>query len=162
VSSVVPLALLDALNAEVRHYGRLDMETGMFLLACRRSGKLTTLALAGKRGITRDRHQFAVSGAAMASVFGQAREWGLRIAVQLHSHRGAAFLSSVDLKHGFSVEGFTTCVIPYYRRPSHIPAMWGWWRYLGGQWQRIPPYATEDTGAISRVVTFDEDGVHAS
>jgi hypothetical protein len=158
----IPTPLIDALHADVRHHGRLDVETGMFLLTSPTTGAITTLALAGARGITRTRGQFAVTGAALARLFGHARSQQLQVVAQLHSHRGAAFLSPVDLQYGFAVEGFTTCVIPNYPRPSRDPAAWGWWQHTEGRWRPVPPYSVSKNGAIARVVIFDEDGVYAS
>jgi hypothetical protein len=158
----IPIPLIDAVHADVRHHGRLGVETGMFLLTSPTAGAVTTLALAGARGITRARGQFAVTGTALARLFGHARSQQLQVVAQLHSHRGRAFLSPVDLQYGFAVEGFTTCVIPNYRHPSRDPAAWGWWQHTAGQWRATPPYAISDSGAIARVVTFDEEGVNAS
>jgi hypothetical protein len=162
MSRSIPVSLFDALHADVRHHGRLDVETGMFLLAPTTTGEITALALAGMRGITRARGCFAATGAALARLFGHARDHELQVVAQLHSHGGAAFLSPVDLQHGFAVEGFVTCVIPNYRRPPRDPAAWGWWQHTGGQWRPTRPYTISDSGAIARVITFDEDGVSAS
>jgi hypothetical protein len=162
VTRPIPIALIDALHADVRRHGRLDVETGMFLLTSPIIGAVTTLALAGTRGVIRTRGQFAVSGTALARLFAHAREQQLQVVAQVHSHRGPAFLSPVDVKHGFAVNGFTTCVIPDYRRPSRDPAAWGWWQHTTGQWRPTLPYTVGENGTITRVVIFDEDGVRAS
>jgi proteasome lid subunit RPN8/RPN11 len=162
MTHAIPIRLIDALHADVRRYGRLDVETGMFLLGTPNTLKANTLALAGTAGITRERGRFAVTGAALARLFAHARDQQLQVLAQLHSHGGPAFLSRVDLKHGFAVDGFTTCVIPNYRRASRNPAAWGWWQHTAGQWQPCPPYTVNADGAIARVITFDERGVHES
>jgi hypothetical protein len=156
----IPHGLLHRINADVAHHGARDRETGMFLLAPRDAPTITTLALAGSAGVTRRRGHFAVSGKALARLFAHARTNALVVLAQIHSHGGAAFLSEVDLRHGFAVEGFTTAVIPDYRHPPIDPAAWGWWQHNGHGWQSTTPYFA--TLGDAYTITFDEAVLHAS
>jgi proteasome lid subunit RPN8/RPN11 len=155
----IPASILDAIQAEVTHHGACDVETGMFLLAPPGAVVVGTLALAGTVGVTRRREQFALTGRAMNRLFSHARAEQLEILAQIHSHAGRAFLSDVDLRHGFAVEGFTTSVIPTYRQPPLHPAGWGWWRHDGCNWQTADPYTS--TNGNGTIITFDEAGVDA-
>jgi hypothetical protein len=155
----IPTPMLEQIHAEVQSHGRRNVETGMFLLGRPDSEAITTLALAGKAGITRHREHFAVSGRALARLFKHARLTQLSVLAQIHSHAGAAFLSEVDLRHGFAVEGFTTCVVPNYRGPSRNPRAWGWWRHDGTVWQSAHPYAP--SAGQSTTITFDEETIDA-
>jgi len=156
---VIPRTMAHAIQAEVAHHGARDVETGMFLLAAPGAGTVGTLALPGSAGVTRRREQFALTGRVLNRLFSHARAARLEIVAQIHSHAGAAFLSEVDLRHGFAVEGFTTSVIPTYRRPPLDPAGWGWWRHDGHEWQIVAPYTIGD--GESTIITFDEETVDA-
>ncbi|MFI5289565.1 MAG: hypothetical protein ACHQ17_07940 [Polyangia bacterium] len=155
----IPPAIQAAIHAEVAHHGALDVETGMFLLAAPGAPNVSTLALAGQAGVSRRREQFALTGKALSRLFSHARRGQLEIVAQIHSHAGGAFLSEVDLRHGFAVEGFTTSVIPSYRRPPLDPARWGWWRHDGREWRAVPPY-TIGAGE-THIITFDEERIDA-
>jgi hypothetical protein len=150
-----------ALTGEVAVHGSSPAETGGFLLSRRESRtRLDLLALAGNAGIGRGRDVFKVSARAIERLFTWAGERDLLIAAQVHSHRGQAFLSPTDLRHGFAVEGFVTSVIPTYARPPVDPAAWGWWRYDEGHWQ--PAGAPVCVPGPAEVVRFDAGGVHGS
>jgi proteasome lid subunit RPN8/RPN11 len=155
----IPTAILQATHAEVAHHGARNVETGMFLLAPPGATTIGTLALAGTVGVTRSRGQFALTGRALNRLFAYARAQQLEVLAQIHSHAGLAFLSEVDLRHGFAVEGLTTSVIPTYRRPPLHPAGWGWWRHDGRRWQTVSPYASTDGNGT--IITFDEEAIDA-
>ncbi len=155
----IPHAMALAIRAEVAHHGAHDVETGMFLLAAHGAHTVGTLALAGSAGVTRRREQFALTGRALNHLFSHARREQLEIVAQIHSHAGRAFLSEVDLRHGFAVEGFTTSVIPTYRHPPLDPAGWGWWRYDGRGWQTVPAYTI--SAGHTTIITFDERTIDA-
>jgi hypothetical protein len=156
----IPTDLLGAIQAETALYGGRGSETGLFLLAPPDAVDISHVAFAGVRGIARRRGLFTVSPKALAKLFRYAREHGLGVAAQGHSHEHGAFLSECDLRHGFAVEGFTSTVIPEFKAPSAEPADWGWWRYQRGRWQACDPYRTAP-GAARAVLEFDEDGVRA-
>ena len=151
--------LISAITEDVRAYGTQRVETGGFLLAPKDDpGLITTLALAGSAGITRQRGLFGVSGIALDRLFTWADERGSRIPAQFHSHRGRAFLSPTDLAHGLSVRGFVTCIVPFWDDPPNDPTHWGWWRFDGRNWRdEVAPEL--DAGRGLDVVTFDEDGL---
>jgi hypothetical protein len=142
--------------SEVAAWGAKDVETGGFLLSDH-DGAITLVALSGAAGIQRRRAQLVVSGRALAVLFGYADAHGYAVRAQFHSHSGRAFLSRSDLRHGFSVEGFVTTVLPSYAAPPVDPRAWSWWAYLGG-WARIAPPVISP--GATPVVRFDEDGVH--
>ena len=144
--------------SEVAAWGAKDVETGGFLLGDH-DGAITLVALSGAAGIQRRRAQFVVSGRALAVLFGYADARGYVVRAQFHSHGGRAFLSASDLRHGFSVAGFVTTVLPSYGAPPADPRAWGWWVYLGG-WASIAPPCISPGG--TRVARFDEGGVHES
>jgi hypothetical protein len=158
----IPISIADLVHEHVAGCGKLDVETGLFLAGARDSDTATVVAFAGTRGVERHWGRFALSGRAISQLLRFLAQHDLVTLAQVHSHRGRAGLSRTDLEHGFSVEGFTSAVIPYYERPPHDPQGWGWWRYQGGQWRDINAYtlATDSPPVIS--VTFDEDGVHAT
>jgi proteasome lid subunit RPN8/RPN11 len=155
----IPTSILRAIHAEVAHHGAREAETGMFLLAPPGATTVDTLALAGTIGVTRSRGQFALTGKALNRLFAYARAQQLEILAQIHSHAGPAFLSEVDLRHGFAVEGFTTSVIPTYRRPPLYPAGWGWWRHDGCRWRTVTPYPSVDGNGT--IIAFDEEMIDA-
>jgi proteasome lid subunit RPN8/RPN11 len=155
----IPAAILTTIHDDVLYHGTRDCETGMFLLAPRGATNVTTLAMPGTIGVTRSREQFALTGSAINRLFRYARAHKLEVLAQIHSHGGEAFLSEVDLRYGFAVEGFTTSVIPTYRRPPLHPAAWGWWRHDGHAWHRAAPYLSGEGDAA--IVTFDEESLHA-
>jgi hypothetical protein len=153
-------AARDAILAEVRSYGARNVETGGFLLAPIESPKiLQTVALAGSAGVERRFGLFEVSAEAINQIFTWASEHELRIAAQVHSHGRRAFLSSTDIEHGFSVEGFTTAVIPYFRDPPIEPSDWGWWVYKKEWTSTTAPTLVEGD---CKTIRFDADGVDES
>jgi hypothetical protein len=141
--------------SEVAAWGAKNVETGGFLLGDHQ-GAITSVALSGATGIRRRRAQFVVSGRAVAVLFAYADRRGLAVRAQFHSHGGRAFLSPSDLRHGFSVEGFVTTVLPTYVSPPTNASAWGWWAYLDG-WARTAPPVIGSGETI--VVRFDEDGI---
>jgi hypothetical protein len=145
------------IHADVRAWGQRQVETGGFLLADGKMSEADMVALAGKEGVIRRRDCFRLSGEAVDQLFTWAGERGLRILAQVHSHRRTAFLSRVDLDHGFSVERFVSSVVPNYAAPPLDPSGWSWWRFSAGTWSRITAPAT--VGCAARVVTFDAEGV---
>lgn len=158
----IPITVADLVHEHVVHYGKLDVESGLFLLAARGSETVTSVAFAGTRGVDRHWGRFAVSARAISKLLRHLGEQDLVAAAQVHSHRGRAGLSRTDLNHGFSVEGFTSAVIPYYRRPPHDPQGWGWWRYHDRRWQPIDPFPLNASATETSAMIFDEDGVHAA
>jgi hypothetical protein len=158
----IPTTIADVVHEYVSAYGRRDVETGLFLLAPRASDTVTAVALAGARGVQRHWGRFALSARAVSQLLRHLREQDLIAAAQVHSHRGAAGLSHTDLEHGFSVDGFTTAVIPYYEQPAHDPGGWAWWRYQAGRWRSIEPFSLCPRTASVSAVIFDEDGVRAA
>jgi hypothetical protein len=89
-------------------------------------------------------------------LFAHADERDLKVVAQFHSHRGQAYLSRSDLRHGFGVDGFTTTVVPYYESPPGDIAAWGWWTHQRGWQPTAPP--TIGSGS-ARTIHFDEDGI---
>jgi hypothetical protein len=158
----IPIPLADLVHEHVVGYGRFDVETGLFLASPRGSDTATAVAFAGTRGVERHRGRLALSGRAISQLLRFLNENGLVALAQVHSHRGPAGLSRTDLDHGFSVEGFTSAVIPYYRRPAHDPQAWGWWRYQDGRWRPTDAFRLTAATPATIAVTFDEDGVHAA
>jgi hypothetical protein len=157
----IPIQIADLIHEHITTYGELDVETGLFLAAPRGSGTATTVAFAGSRGVERHCGLLALSGRAISQLLRFLAEHDLVALTQVHSHRGPAGLSRTDLAHGFSVEGFTSAVIPHYRRPAHDPGEWGWWRYQAGRWRDTAPFALTGDAPSITAVSFDEDGVHA-
>lgn len=155
---VLPHTSVKALLESVRHYAVHGVETGAFLLSHPDESELAIVALTGAAGISRSPYQFRVSGAALNRLFDWASESSLQIRAQVHSHRGDAFLSPTDLEFGLSVEGFTTCVVPWFSRPPSRPDRWGWWQYAGTEWSVVAAPRASD-GAVT-IVYFDELGVH--
>ena len=152
----LPHAGAHAVHEEVRRFGRLGIETGGFLLAPRGLSQITSIACASSTGIARRPDLFQVSERALDRLFAHADECDLWIPAQFHSHMFEAGLSLCDLKHGLSVEGFQTTVVPFFHAPPADPALWGWWHYSAG-WK--PVVAPNASGAPVQVVAFDEDGV---
>jgi hypothetical protein len=118
----------------------------------------STVALAGDAAITRGEQIFAADGSALGPLFRWAEEHDLTIGAQVHSHRGAAFLSPTDLAHGFSVPGFITTVIPSFANPPADPTDWGWWVY-DSWWRRLR--APQTVNAPTAIIHFDARGIHA-
>lgn len=149
--------LLDPLHDHVRGYGRMDVESGGFLLAPFDSPTMTVLALADGVGVERGRGYFRVSGKAIDRLFDFAEAESLRVWAQVHAHPRGSFLSETDERDGFRVEGFVSGVIPNFAAPPREPQRWGWWTFADGIWQAatVPLAAT----APGRVVTFDETEV---
>lgn len=157
----IPITAAELVHAHVADHGRLDVETGFFLLAPRATSTISIVALAGSDGVVRHPYHFSVSRRAISQLFRHLTAHDLTILAQVHSHRGPAGLSETDLKHGYSVEGFTTAVIPFYQHPPFSPTEWGWWRYHDGGWDVVEPFALGD-GPPTAAITFDEQGVHAT
>jgi hypothetical protein len=143
--------VVGVLLAEVEAYGAVPQETGAFLLSREDApDELSLVAVPGSQGVRRHRDLFEISGETMAELFERAADEALTIRAQLHSHRRSAFLSRTDLEHGFSVEGFVTCVVPRYADPPREPALWSWWRFERGLWNGCPaPVVTP--GACERI-----------
>lgn len=154
---ILPQAAAKAVIADVALLGREGLETGGFLLAPRGSEQVSIVARCATAGIVRRAGLFQVSERALDRLFEYADQHELWIPVQFHSHKLAALLSPCDVEHGLSVEGFVTTIVPYFRAPSADPARWGWWRYRSG-W--TPARAPETSPGPSRVIVFDEEGVH--
>jgi proteasome lid subunit RPN8/RPN11 len=155
----IPRMGASAITRHVGDFGARGVETGGFLITAPGQGQVLTVAFAGVSDVLRRRDHFRIGGEALASLFAWVGEADLTIAAQFHSHRGAAFLSEVDLEHGFSVEGFVTCVLPRYTEPDGDPSAWGWWRYEQGQWHTIgAPLVTFTNVSF---VGFDAGGVRA-
>jgi hypothetical protein len=139
---------------EVAAWGARDVETGGFLLGGD-DGRLATVALSARVGITRRRDLFVVSGRAIAGLFAYANERGLAVRAQFHSHAQEAFLSKSDLTHGFGVDGFITCVLPTYASPPRDAAGWGWWVYRRAWTPTAAPLVARGEALVVR---FDEGG----
>lgn len=156
--SLVVSSSLGSLVAEhVARWGAASAETGAFLLASEDDGAADTVAWPGVKGVVRRRDAFAVSGVALARLFDWASVTGRSVVAMLHSHGRHAFLSDVDLDHGFSVPGFVSGIVPHYKAPPCDLRQWGWWRFDEGRWvDTTPPIEAELT--VVQVV-FDEDGV---
>ena len=147
-----------ALLRETQIFGERDLETGGLLLAASSEpNHLRVLALAGSRGIVRHPDQFVISGGAVERLFAWAEERSLRVRALVHSHGTLAAMSPTDRKHGFSVEGFTSVIIPHFVAPPEVLAAWGWWRFTGGFWRSTIPGLEIDGAA--EVVVFDEAGI---
>lgn len=156
-SLMISETLLRPLHEHVRAHGRADVEAGGFLLGGGENPVATVLALAEGRGVERSRGIFRVSGRAIDQLFAWAEERELRVWAQVHSHPRGSFLSDIDEREGFRVEGFISAVIPDYSDPSEAPSAWGFWRFAGGAWSAIE--SAQTTGAAGSVYTFSEDGV---
>jgi proteasome lid subunit RPN8/RPN11 len=151
---VLPRGLPQALRDDAKKWGSTDVETGAFLLG--HCASVDLIAWPGVRDTVRARDQFAVGGFALAQLFDWAEDKQLRVLALVHSHRGRAFLSPVDLKHGFSVPGFVSAIIPHYHDPSVELSDWGWWRF-DKKWQPLDPPALDERAFAA--VTFDSRGV---
>jgi len=149
--------ILDPLEDHVRCYGRIDVESGGFLLGPYESPTITVLALAEGVGVERSRGCFRVSGRAIERLFDFADAQGLRVWAQVHAHPRESFLSETDERDGFRVEGFLSGVIPNFAAPPRQPQQWRWWIFTDGTWQAVA--APSAAPAPGRVVTFDEAGV---
>lgn len=137
--------------------GTLDHETGGFVIA-NDHGQPVTLALTGERGIERASNLFRVSTRAVATLFDWVAQRQLTVSAQWHSHRLGAFLSDADVRYGFNVTGFHTCVVPNYTRPSNDPKHWGWWTFDGHHWNRMDPPAP--CRSTFSVITFQEGEIY--
>lgn len=141
---------------DVRTWGARRVETGAFLLTTP-GEPISIVALAASKGIARRKGLFRVSPHALARLFSWAGDSELHIAVQAHSHSGPAFLSETDRRHGFSVAGFTTTVIPHFAAPPGDIQRWGWWRYEGAWREAEAPTVIPGDATV---ICFDEDGVN--
>lgn len=149
--------LLRPLRDHVRGHGRANAEAGGFLLGGREMQLATVLALAEGRGVDRSRGVFRVSGRAIDQLFTWAEERELRVWAQVHSHPSGSFLSDIDEREGFRVDGFISAVIPNFSDPPEAPSEWGFWRFVDGAWAAIEP--ARISGGAGSVFTFSEDGV---
>lgn len=151
-------SVVETILAETRRWGSRPAETGAFLLApASHPDRISILALAGDAGIRRSRDLFQVTGPAVEQLFAWAGDGDLRVRAQVHSHRGDAFLSVTDLRHGFNVEGFVTSVIPDYGTPPVDPTQWGWWEFGHGAWR--PRAAPLSVAGPADILVFDAHGV---
>lgn len=151
---VLPRALPQALRDDAEEWGTRRVETGAFLLG--RDSTVDTIAWPGERDIVRARDQFAVGGLALAQLFEWAESRELSVLALVHSHRGRAFLSPVDLKHGFSVPGFVSAIIPHYCDPSADVTAWGWWRF-DGEWRALETPTLHEH--LFAAMSFDSAGI---
>lgn len=150
--------LTRAVQQNVLGWGEVDRETGAFLLTRRDGDTVDMIAWPLLIGVVRERGQFAVSGSALSKLFEWCGERQLQITALLHSHKHEAFLSPVDLKYGFAVEGFLSTIVPDYANPSANPAGWGWWRFNHDAWIETTPLSiAADRGFQG--VCFDERGM---
>lgn len=146
-----------AIAAEIRSFGRRNLETGGFLLAPYRTVDIQQVALAGTTGIKRRHNQLQISPKALARLFDYADDHAFYAPAQFHSHQTTAFLSHTDATLGLRVEGFTTTVIPAFAEPPTDPAEWGWWTFRNPTWMSAPPARL--TPGQARIIRFDENGI---
>ncbi|MHB1242690.1 MAG: hypothetical protein ACYC1P_04725 [Gaiellaceae bacterium] len=156
---ILPEAATTAIVADVTRHGEEHVETGGFLLAPRDADTISIVALAGTVGIVRRRDLLQVSERALDRLFAHADEHDLWLPAQFHSHGLEAFMSTTDINHGLSVEGFISMIVPHYEAPPINPSAWGWWRYQDAWTSIAPPKAS--LGAVF-VIKFDEDGVRGA
>jgi hypothetical protein len=159
MSLILPSETSSLVTGDVAKWGAQRCETGLFLLAA--PGRIDTsvdvIAWPGEVGVIRRRDAFAVSGVALARLFDWATDHERAVVALVHSHGEAAFLSSVDLDHGFSVPGFISAIVPFYKEPSSNISVWGWWRFTDGEWDDLPTPREDDLSFTE--ITFDERGV---
>jgi hypothetical protein len=154
----IPTLAVAAIVADVKRYGLLGRETGMFLIASNDSPRrVEGVAWPKSVGVIRRRDAFGVSGLALARLFEHLDLIDRRVIALVHSHRLDAFLSDVDLTHGFSVEGFVSAIVPNYCRPPGEVSEWGWWRFEEGRWSTA--MAPEEVVANFLEIRFDETGI---
>jgi len=153
----LPIDMSTAIAMSARTAGKLGQETGGFIIA-NDCGESVTLALAGQRGIERAWNLFRVSSGGIATLFDWVAQRGLTVSAQWHSHRRDAFLSEVDIRYGFNVTDFRTCVVPNYASPSDDPTQWGWWTFDGHRWRDTNPPTSCNTPF--NIVTFEEGEIH--
>jgi hypothetical protein len=153
------VAAIDAVVDHVRCYGHLGVETGGFLYMAPDSEIVGGVALTGTKGITRQRGLFRISGEAIDALFSWAEDASLYVPIQWHSHAIEAFLSYVDRKSGFSVDGFISAVLPFFKNPPADLSKWSWNIFQEGDWSLVEAPKVVD-GAV-QIVVFDEDGVRA-
>lgn len=79
-------------------------------------------------------NHYVTTPEANARAISTAREYGLAIVAQVHSHPGADVRHSVtDHKQAFMpFEGFYSVVVPFYATGEFNPLRCGWYRYEGG------------------------------
>lgn len=152
-----PTEMATAIALTTRTKGALDHETGGYVIA-NDHGQLVTLALAGDRGIERASNLFRVTTRAIATLFDWVAQRHLTVSAQWHSHRLGAFLSDADVRYGFNVTGFHTCVVPNYKCPSNDATQWGWWTFDGRRW--TPIEAPTPCSTAFSVITFQEGEIH--
>jgi hypothetical protein len=154
----MPPAAVTAMAAETAALGRLQVETGGFLLTPVGDPTVTVVAFIGTTGITRRRNMLQISTRALGRLFDYADDNDLRAPAQFHSHETRAFLSHTDAMHGLRVDGFTSLVVPGFTRPPADPTAWGWWIFCNSVWKTTTP-ARLGTGDV-HLLRFDEDGIH--
>ncbi len=160
-SPLLPPDGVASIAAHIAAHGSVGMETGGFLLVRRSEpGAVATVAHAGSVGILRHPRQFVISAGAVEALSEWADTHGERIFSQFHSHGGRAFLSPIDRAGGIRVAGFVTTVVPDFARPQPDPTLWGWWTFANGDWQSRPPLPVGASATASRIIVFDEAGVH--
>lgn len=156
----LPAEAVEAIVREVATWGRLGRESGVLLLAS--ADEPLVVDAIGQPldvGITRRRDEFAISGLALAQLFAHLDECDRVVAALIHSHGKRAFLSDVDLEHGFSVEGFVSSIVPSYADPPSEVRRWGWWIFLDGRWQDAEVPEVFPGGFLK--IEFDEAGARA-
>jgi len=156
----VPREISSAIADEVRRYGKMNVETGGFLLAPQGTEAVSTVAFASVKGIVRHRLRFQISEIALDRLFGFAESTGCWIPAQFHSHAGCAFLSRTDREHGLRVPGFISAVIPDFADPPAEVTAWTWWRFNQGDW--APASSPHTAKRDLRQVIFAEEGIHDS
>lgn len=154
----VPGGAVEELVGHVGEYGRCGLETGGFFLASAADpSTITTIAVAGTKGVRRGPDRFVVSGLAVDILSEWAEENDLRIVSTVHSHAGAPRLSLIDEQSGYRVEGFASVVVPRFASPPADPSAWGWYRFARGIWRPTMHGVTRPDPGVT--VRFDEDGV---
>ncbi|MCW2921574.1 MAG: hypothetical protein JWL76_1448 [Thermoleophilia bacterium] len=158
-SHTLPRDMGTAIALHARSAGARPTETGGFILA--HPGQAPhVLAVAGERGVERQRDLFCVSTSAITELFEWAGDENLTVVSQWHTHRMHAFLSDTDLRFAYNVEGLRNMIVPDYARASPDPAAWGWWVYSDGAW--VPEVPPQVGNHHFTTIAFDEDGIHGS
>ncbi len=108
--------------------GESSRETGAFLLAALdQVDHVTGVAIPESSGVMSCERSIRCMRSTIDRLFTWAAEHKVRVRAQVHSHSCDAFLSRTDVRHGFSVEGFITSVVPRFASPPEDPDEWGWW-----------------------------------
>ncbi len=155
---VLPARGVDAIVEDARRYGACGVESGAFLLGpLTADGMVDTIALLGRRGITRHADHLVISARALGHLFERADREGRQVLAQLHSHRREAFMSETDERFTLTVRGFTSGVIPFAATASPEPSRWGWWRFDGSRWRVSSPAGVAVTPV--QILVLDEGGL---